>query len=151
MKPSDLPDELLVLIGAIAADWAVIEQEILLHTVHMKRSGGDPGTDWRAGSFKAVRTMWLSTGREHLPADIVAEFEDLYDRICRRFDARGMALHGNWQQTGATSFEVTWWALKEKELIRSSSHTELSEIREQADFTRQIRDRLVAFLRANHR
>jgi hypothetical protein len=149
--PDQLPDELLVELGRFATDWAVVEQEVMLHASALASQDTDGyPTDYLRMDFKRLREKWYGLAKSKLGDEWQGRLMQLNDRLARRSKARGYALHGIWTVTGPETYLVHWWEQKGR-LDRFTLPTNLDEVRGQTALLRELRLDLVAFVRGVHR
>ena len=147
---TELPNELLIEIGRFATDWAVIEQEIMLHASALaaKDTGGIPAEYLRM-DFKRLREKWYALAKANLGEAYGPELMTLNDRLARRSRARGYALHGKWRVLGPQRKRVECWDQK-RELKRFQLVTTLAELQDQTDRLRELLGDLVDLSRRAH-
>ena len=148
--PDQLPDELLVELGRFATDWAVVEQEVMLHASALASQDTDGyPTDYLRMDFKRLREKWYGLAKSKLGDEHHPTLMKLNDRLARRSKARGYALHGIWTVTGDQTYLVHWWEQKGR-LERFNLPTNLDEMKRQTALLRELRIDLVAFLSGAH-
>jgi hypothetical protein len=142
---SELPEEVLVEIGLFATDWAVIEQNLAMHTVEM--CGRDPQRipkNFTRG-FSSARKCWHKIARELNPERAV-DIDRISDRLTRRSEARNYALHGYWKQKGPEEFDVIWIDLRGGKVEKNTISTNLIELREQTALLRDVRIEFISLV-----
>lgn len=148
--PDQLPDELLVELGRFATDWAVVEQEVMLHASALASQDTDGfPTDHLRMEFKRLREKWYALAKAKLGTEHQSTLMKLNDRLARRSTARGYALHGMWKVAGHQTYLVHWWEQKGR-LERFTLTTNLTELKRQTALLRELRIDLVAFLSGAH-
>lgn len=147
----ELPDRLLIEIGFIATEFAVIDQEMRLDLVHRRAAAsGDqkwPTVPW---GFGRMADAWAASLDHGVPADLQSEFERLKIQLRNRSDARNIALHGVWRELPDGTFKVVTVKDQADALHRETTPSTYAELREQAELVRELRYDLVVFLRRLH-
>lgn len=135
-----LPIPVVIEIGYMVTDWAVIEQLLLMHVVEM--SGRDPA-DIPAG-FSKLRKHWFKMARAQLP-DRTTEIDELNRRAHNRSTARNYVVHGYWKQSGPDEFTSTWITYRGGVLGHSKLITSFAQLEEQSKFVHELRTDIANF------
>jgi hypothetical protein len=136
----ELPLALIIEIGHMATDWAVIEQNIILDCIHLTPAGKK-----LPRGFNLLLQHWAEVALQNRP-EHRATIEDLADRLGRRADARNYALHGYWTQHGPDQFRAFWRDVRETPPSYQTLYSSMGELREQRHKLRDARCDVIEFL-----
>lgn len=145
----ELPKDLLVEIGYFATDWAVVEQNLIAHTLEMSDGGA---SDIPLGFYR-VRKLWFRLCRACTADEAITELESLNDRLARRSTARNYGLHGIWRPLGDDRFLVEFLEKdgSNKAVYRHMRiETTLADFKEQVRLMRDMRCDFLEFLNRHH-
>jgi hypothetical protein len=142
MRPApELPDALLQMIGFFASDWAVIEQNLLLHALELS----DHKPNLIPTGFNRLRKHWRRLALAALP-EHTETIEHLNRRLCGRSDARNYVIHGYWRKIAPDLFETVWLDHRNNEVTRERLEATPRILAQQAELLRALRCDLVDFL-----
>jgi len=135
-----LPVPVIIEIGYMVTDWAVIEQLITLHVVQM--SGQDPSNI--PTGFSKLRKHWQKLAREQSP-DLAAEIEQLGQRLHKRSTARNYVVHGYWRQVGPDAFTSTWINYRGGSVRYDTLKSTFEQLKEQSKWAHELRNDVAKF------
>lgn len=144
-----LPVKLVKEIGYLATDWAMVEQNLLAHTVVL--SDGDT-TNIPTG-FTRLRRHWLRLCRPLTAVEHHADLEALNDRLARRALARNYGLHGIWRRLGEDLYLVEFLqrdSAQGNTFSRVKIETTFEEFKNQTKLMRELRRDFLEFLARHH-
>lgn len=147
----ELPNKLLIEIGFIATEFAVIEAELQMDLIHLRAaSASDEKWPPVPYGFGRLSRAWYSARKGHLDRELVPVLDDLNRRLGLRADARNIALHGVWTALSADDYIVQKLNDTHANLHRQTLPTTYSGVKEQSEFVRALRYDVVSFISSFH-
>lgn len=147
----ELPNQLLIEIGFIASEFAVIDMEVRLDLIHL-RASVTPDRKWDAvpWGFGKLLKAWRQERGATIDESLRSEWDDLNARIELRSKARNLALHGVWTASSRDDYLATILRDTTDNLHTDRLPTTYAALREQSELIRALRSDLVLFLRRIH-
>lgn len=134
-----LPDPVLLSLGRISSDFAVIEQNLKDHEAYMDAAS----TAW---GFTAISKSWKKLALARYPARR-AEIEQIAHRLDLRAQARNWAVHWVWSIEGEELLGASKnYSYQRPPVPVDRIKTTISALGEQADLVTEIRQRVLELL-----
>lgn len=131
---SHLPEHLLAEIGRLTTDWAVIETNLYMHTLHL----AEGKLSARLSGFTAVQKTWARLCVERFPHEVSA-VSDIVDRLGRRSTARNWTVHGNWRYVSDDQIETHWLDFRRDRELGNTAHITFAGLQEQTLLLAELR------------